>query len=46
MPKKSNNTDPAGCAVLAALLAVGIPLAWLCFLVWAIYTVVTWLTSK
>ena len=41
-----HNDAPEGCLILALLLSIGIPLAWVCFLAWVIYTLVTWLVSK
>lgn len=41
---KSSTEEKVGCLVLAlwGLFSV----AWIAFIVWAIYTVVTWLVSK
>jgi hypothetical protein len=37
---------PAGCALLGVLLIAGLNIAWVSLLIWAVYTLVAWLTSK
>lgn len=38
----SNDDVALGCAFLAFCLGVG----WLMFIIWAVYSLVTWVTSK
>lgn len=37
---------PAGCALIAFLLWLFFTTAWIGFLVWAIYTLVSWVVTK
>jgi hypothetical protein len=46
MPKTRSDETAASCALMALGLWAIFAIGWVSFLVWVIYTLVTWLTSK
>lgn len=42
----TNNNAPSGCLATALGLYLVAAIAWVGFLIWAIYSIVTWLTHK